>query len=208
MYVYYLGAITSPRPIRGDDLGRVEVTIGAATQWLSQAYLHVDSISASGNYVLVDLSDTTGYPHTADANLFLKKLILDAETIGDGEFNLYVGVVKENDGQDGSVDWLHVFHMTTPEDGTDGVRRVAETVDFCTGGDPRGISLIVSGGALSSVVTNKSQDDSPFWKNDTARSSPAGTSIPGVGDLVVWLDEIAGAGGIEFGLSALYSTET
>ncbi len=208
MYVYYQGSITSPRPLRGDDDGRAEITIGAASQWLSQAFLHVDSVSASGNYVLIDLSDTANFPHTATANLFLKKLILDAEVIGDGEFKLYVGVVKENDSIDGSVDWLHIFHLTTPEDGADGVRRVADTVDFCPGGDPRGISLIVSGGALSSIVTNASQDDTLFWKDDQARTSPAGTSIPGVGDLVVFLEEVAGAGAIEFGLTALYSTET
>ena len=190
----------------GDTSRRGVISIGAATQWLNQAYLHVDSISASANYVLVDLSDTTNFPHSETANLFLKKLILDTETIDDGEYNLYVGVITENDSEDGSVSWLHTFHLTTSEEGADGTRRIAETVDFCPGGDPRGISLIVSGDALSSIVTNKTQADSPFWKNDTSRTSPAGSSIPGVGDLVVFLEEIS-AGAIEFGLSALYSTE-
>jgi hypothetical protein len=146
------------------------------------------------------------YPHTETSRLWLRKLILDAEVIEDGLFNLHVGAVKENDGTDGSVDWIHVFHMTTVQNPTDSTGIHREQIDF-TAGDPRGLCLAAASSALTYVVSNDSMDNSSYWQNTASLTSPAGTSAPAAGDLVAYLEVPSGTGKLTFNLSALYSTD-
>lgn len=205
MYVYVDGDVADPRPLRGDGLGRAEVTIGAAAHWLYQAMLNTSvtvSETISEAYTMVDLSDSVNYPHTATDAVWLKKLILDAEVQNSGHFKLYLGVMTEADGTDGSVKWIHVFHIETDT-------IVRETIDFCQGGDTRGLGLAVSGGAPTYVVSDTGHTDDQRWKTGVALTSPAGSSQCGAGDLVLYLERVGGvaAGEMEFSLTALYSTE-
>ena len=190
-----------------DPAGRTRVSLDRAAHWLVQATLQDLTASESTPYVLVDLSDSVNFPHTATSKVWLKKLLLNCEIESDGRYIVHVGIVKENDGTDGSADWIYVFHLETVDNATDSTGRFSDTVDFCQGGDPRGICLEVSGGALLYVVTNASQDGNANWQNDVARASPVGTSNPGVGDLVVYVEETSGTGTLPFTITALYATE-
>jgi hypothetical protein len=184
----------------------MEVVLGGAADWLYHALLKEDTISVSQAFVVVDLSDSTNFPHTETSRIWLRKLILDAEVIEDGAFNLHVGAVKENDGTDGSVDWIHVFHMTTVENPTDSTSIHRQQIDF-TAGDPRGLCLAAASSALTYVVSNDSMDNSVYWRNTASLTSPAGTGAPGVGDLVAYLEVPSGTGKLTFNLAALYSTD-
>lgn len=202
----------TPRTLGDADAGALALNaegrliIAAATEQLLASFNVVDA-SANTPYVLVDLSDSSNFPHSNTTSIRLKKLLLDAEITGDGDFNLHVGVVKENDGTDGSVDWLHTFHMEHVGNADDDTEHRQETIDFCAGGDPAGLNLVVSGGALTYVLTGDTQASNVNWQNDVARTSPAGTSNPGTGDLVAWLEWTNASGGISFTLSAVYTTE-
>lgn len=170
--------------------------------------LGVEAVAADTPYVLVDLSDTTNFPHTKTTEIHLLGLVLSAEKAGDGVYDIWVGAVTENDGTDGSATWCHVFHLESVLNPTDSTDRFNGQVDFTLGGgNPQGINLNVTGGALTAFAGNQTQADDGNWQNDTNRTSPVGaTTLPGVGDLVCWVEEVSGTGTIDFSLTAIYET--
>jgi hypothetical protein len=170
------------------------------------ASLGAEAVAASTPYVLVDLSDTTNFPHN-DANfLNLLGLVLHTEKASDGVYDIWVGVVIENDATDGSAKWFHVFHLEHVDNTTDSTDRFAQTIDFTLGGaNPDGVNCKIASGAATYIVTNQQQAANGNWQNDTNRASPVGsTTKPGVGDVVVWVEEVSGTGTLDFVLSAIY----
>lgn len=172
------------------------------------ANLGLEAVAASTPYVLIDLSDATNYPHTPVNYVNLLALLLNAEKAGDGVYDLWVGAVTENDDTDGSVNWLHVFHLQHVANNTDSTDRFAQNVDFTLGGaNADGLRCEISSGAQVGFVGNQVQANSANWKNDTNRVSPVGaTTKPGVGDIVVWVEKVSGTGTLDFSLTAIYET--
>lgn len=173
------------------------------------ALLGVEAVAASTPYVLVDLSDTTSFPHEETGEIHLLGLNLECEKATDGVFDIWVGVLTENDATNGSVTWIKTFHLETSGNPTDSSDRYHADIDFTLGGrNPQGANLLVSGGATPHIISNLSQADNVNWQNDENRISPAGsTTKPGVGDLVVWVEEVTNGGTIDFALTAIYETQ-
>jgi len=168
--------------------------------------LGAEAVAASTPYVLVDLSDTTNFPHTVTTELHLLGLILSAEKASDGVYDVWVGVVTENDATNGSVTWVHCFHLESVINATDSTDRFHTSVDFTLGGrNPEGVNLVVVSGALTNFASNLTQADNVNWQNDTNRASPVGsTTKPGTGDIVVWVEEVSGSGTLDFCLTGIY----
>jgi len=171
--------------------------------------LGVEALDASTPYVLVDLSDSDNFPHGEAfvGEIHLLGLYLNGDQASDGAFDLWVGVVTENDGTDGSVQWIWTHHAESVSNPTDSAGHICCSIDFTLGGqNPEGINCLVTAGALTHFVGNQSQANSVNWQNDTARVSPVGTSKPGVGDLVLWVEETTNGGTIDFSMHAIYET--
>ncbi len=176
------------------------------------AVLGAEGIDASTAYVLVDLSDATNYPHTKTGEVHLLGLTVDSETHSDGIFDIWIGVITEVDATNGTADWIHVFHLENVVDATDDVGRFAQQLDFTLGGSkPNGLNCVIVSGAMTRIVTNQQQAGHVNWQTDTGLASPVGaaagaTGKPGVGDLVVWVEEVTNGGTIDFSLKASYET--
>ena len=168
--------------------------------------LGAEAAAASTPYVLVDLSDTTNFPHGNTTELHLLGLDVMAEKASDGVYDIWVGVVTENDADDGSVTWVRCFHLESVHNPTDSTDRFHASEDYTRGGTvPQGINLVVVSGALTKFASNLTQADNANWQNDTNRTSPVGaTTKPGVGDLVVWVEEVGGAGTLDFCVTVTY----
>jgi len=173
----------------------------------------IAAVAATTGYVLVDLSDTTNYPHSATTEIYLLGLGIVAEKASDGDFNITVGVVIENDATNGSMKGVAEFDLSHLDNSTDSTDRfVFPFVDFTLGGaNQEGINLNVTSGALTRAVSNVTDADNTIWQNDTGLASPVGaaagaTGKPGVGDLVLLATENAGTGTLDFAITALYST--
>lgn len=165
------------------------------------AVLQAEGVAASTPYVLVDLSDTTNFPHSHTGAVVVKNLRLHAEKAADGVYDIWVGVVSENDATDGTADWFHVFHLQASGNPTDSTDRFAQQISY-----PSGLNTYVVGGALQQFVTNIQQAGHTNWQNDVYRTSPAGTVQPAVGDIVMWVEEVSGTGTIDFFVSIDYDT--
>jgi hypothetical protein len=175
-------------------------------------HLGAEAVAASTAYVLVDLSDTTNFPH-ADTNwLNLLGLHLNAELQSDGVFDIWVGVIYEVDAENGSAEWLHCFHLEAADNATDSTGHREQSVDFTLGGgNPDGINCQVNSGGTGLVyfVSNQEQAGNANWQTDTGLASPVGaaagaTGKPGAGDIVIWAEEVADAGTLDFSLTAIY----
>jgi len=168
--------------------------------------LGLQAVAASTAYVLVDLSDVTNFPHSLANWLDLLALELNAEKASDGVFDIWIGVVLENDGTDGSVQWIHVWHLEANGNPTDSTDRFVDCVDFAHGGmTPDGIICKVVSSAMPFFAGNQVDADNVLWQNDVNLTSPVGaTTKPGAGDVVVWVEEVSGTGTIDFSVSAWY----
>lgn len=168
--------------------------------------LGVEALADSTPYVLVDLSDVTNFPHSDTIELHLLGLDIMAEKASDGVFDIWIGVVTENDATDGSVTWARVFHLESVHNPTDSTDRFHASEDYTRGGSvPEGINLNVTSGALTKFASNLAQANNVNWQNDTNRTSPVGaTTKPGVGDLVMWVEEVSDTGTIDFCVTVTY----
>ena len=179
-------------------------TIRPLTLWM--AALGAEAVAATTNYVLIDLSDVTNFPHLFVNRVILHNLRLHGEKAADGAYDIWVGVVTRVDATNGDVSWIHVFHLEASGNPTDSTDRFAQEQAF----GPTDLGIV--GGAAVSFVTNQSEVTNTAWQTDVGLASPVGaaggaTGKPGVGDVVVRVEEVSGAGTIDFVLSADYDTE-
>ena len=174
--------------------------------------LGAEAVSASTGYMLVDLSDTTNYPHTKTNELHLLGLHLSAEKAGDGVYDIWVGTVWEVDATNGSALWADVFHLEHVANATDSTDRLCVSRDYTLGGAvPDGINCQVNSGGTGLTAFRGQQKlaDSTVWQTDVGLASPVGaaagaTGKPGAGDLVVYVEEVSGTGTIDFSITATY----
>lgn len=168
--------------------------------------LGVEGVSADTAYLLVDLSDTSGFKHTKTNELHLLGLKFNSEKASDGVYDFWVGVVKEVDATNGSVQWVHVFHLEAVGNPTDSTDRFAQDIDFTQGGGiPNGINLAIASDATLHFVGNQAQDDNVAWQTDVTLVNPTGSNVaPGQGDLVAWAEEVSGSGTLDFSCTVIY----
>ena len=181
---------------------------------LSQAFyasLGAEGIDASTPYVLIDLSDISIFPNphvggNKTQNINLLSLSINAETHTTGVFDVWVGVIYEVDATNGSARWFHVWHMEEDTNATDSAGRFADQVDY-TLGNPEGLNCLVNdaGDGLVYQASNQEQAGNTNWQTDVTLTASSGTAVaPGVGDIVVWVEEVTTGGTIDFNITALY----
>ena len=64
---------------------------------------------------------------------------------------------------------------------------------------------MVAGGATPRLVSSNT-DANARWQTDVALASPVGTSAPGVGDLVMYVEEVTDGGTVDIGITVIYET--
>ena len=169
------------------------------TKW---AFLRAAAVAADTGYILVDLSDSTNYPHTATGRIRLYSLTLDLEfnTDGTGTGTLMIGVVTEVDGTNGSVDWFWArdFNLLVDE-------HYDKQLQFPNGMD---LEVDVSGETSDNLITATVDSGQTTWQTDVILTSPlTGGGVSGQGDLVVFWNEVADGATINISILAEYITE-
>jgi len=170
----------------------------------------ITGITDTTPYVLVDLSDTVNFKHGDVNAIILRDIFIEGYTTAtDGVWQVLIGVVVENDGTDGTAEWiigpLLSYH-------TSGQTVFSNHYSFTHDdeGSSEGLNLKVDtdNDTLKWFLTNNKDADSVSWQNDTNRVSPAGTTTkPGVGDLVMLVTEVGGAANFAGAVTVIYDTE-
>lgn len=155
-------------------------------------------IAVDKAYLLVDLSDTTNWPHSAANEIILKSITTQGTVSGAHRWQLSVGVVIENDATDGTAAWV------------DGRQLIALSSVFVPSQQAfaeGGLNLRVASGALTYGVAS-SHSELTSWQNDTHITATVGTSgTVAAGDLVILADEITDGSTMRFGVCVNYDTE-
>lgn len=164
--------------------------------------LAVDGIAADTGYQVIDLSDTTNFPHGRTDRLIVKAIQFDGtiSDTGGGEFVVYVGVVTECDSTDGSMTALRKWDVK-PIGGAHTYHE--QQWPFA------GVDCKVVSGALQFFAGNSTVADNAAWKNDAGIQNINGTAAgnPGVGDLVAYVDEVVNGSTLRLRIGVAYDTE-
>jgi hypothetical protein len=172
--------------------------------------LSKEAISASKYYILIDLDDQDNYKHPLVSAVKIQKLIVEAEKASDGQFDVWVGVLRENDGTDGSVDWFQPMHIEAVGNPTDSTDRYTRTFDYTDERDLEGIDCSISGGRLNRFKSDANSGNKIELRTDAGNldNAAGGTAkSASVGDVVVWVEMTGGTGTIDLALTCKYSTE-
>ena len=164
-------------------MGRYKVNLNAA------------DVASTTRYVLVDKSDTSGFPHSADEPLRLDKLIIHADkAAAAGAWVIRIGVVEEVDASNGSVTFFVVIPLQD-------IQSIISVIDLSTI-KRDGWSMEES---TAHMVGSSDVDGSTDWQNDVNLTNPAGTTgAPGAGDIVVEVVEVDGTTTLTFSITAEY----
>ena len=174
------------------------------------AILQIEAVAASTGYVLVDLSDTTNYPHDNTTAIEVLGIQASVETHGDGIFDLWIGCISEVDADNGSADWFEVLHCQNRDNASDDSGHYDFVRDYTLGGvNPKGIYTLMVSETHPHYITNITQDGNSTWQTDTGLASPAGaaagaTGKPGAGDIVMWAEEVTNGGTLDFCIKVFY----
>lgn len=171
------------------------------------AVLEKPDLAADEGFILVDLSDTTNFPHSETGKIRVYTIDINierGEAAASGEYLVYIGTIIEVDATDGSTTWLLVLHEEVDDQSTDDIAARHFRYHW-----PGGIDLEVSGGAMVNVISNVGDSGETTWQTDVNLDSPVGdaSSPSGVGDLCMWVDESGGTGSLSICVTVEYITE-
>lgn len=162
------------------------------------------ALTADQGFVLIDLSDTTNFPHknhTGKIRLYGYDLHVEGDTNATGL--IHIGVIREVDATNGSTTWLKTHRIYADTDGTDSTKHWDYVVRM------PGLDLEVNGATdlLVNVLGNAGHSGDVTWQTDVSLDSPRGVAsvAPQDGDLVLYLDWTAG--NLYFSITVYYRAE-
>jgi hypothetical protein len=171
------------------------------------AVLEKPDLTADEGFILIDLSDTTNFPHSETGKIRVYTIDINierGESAASGEYLVYIGTIIEVDATDGSTTWLLVLHEEIDDQATDGVAARHFRYHW-----PGGVDLEVSSGAMVNLISNVGDANDVTWQTDVSLDSPVGdaSSPSGTGDLCMFVDESGGTGSLSICVTVEYITE-
>lgn len=165
-----------------------------------RSYISYDAgeagIDATTRRILIDLSDTTNFPHTKTDHLVIKSLSWQASTSTADSWVVRGGVIRENDATNGTVSWIfsdHIGHAVSARPRTSGL-------SF-----PFGMNLKNGGTILTFFRAGDETAGSTVWDNDQVKTTSLGdTVLPAPNDLVLELIELESGSSLFFNILIEY----
>jgi hypothetical protein len=142
------------------------------------------TLNSSTSTVLVDLSDTTRWPHKETGEVNISAIRVDVDKIAASSGTIKIGVVNAVDIASGTVTWVWGREFGKNVSNSD--------VSFVANYVPTFLRLKVNpptypaDGVLPYVLSNDVTTDSTVYQSDVTLTAASGTSVaPGVGDVLV-----------------------
>lgn len=163
--------------------------------------------TASTSAVIIDLSDTTNYPHKETGYVVVDSIRIQVDKAAASTCTVRVGVVNFVNSSTGSVTWFATNENLLNVSNTDndpllhyGMFPIKLYVTRAATADTQG--------GTPFLLSNETTNGSTTYQNDVALPSPilSGSSRPGVGDVVIDINKTATAA-ITFGVEISYHTE-
>lgn len=152
-------------------------------------------IDADTAYLLIDLSDTTLWPHSDTATVLLEGYRLQGTVSGAHEWHLSLGVVTENDATNGTAEFIAQRMLISVSGAFDSNYHWASPLDMWVEDD-----------SLLYVSTNMTETTTT-WQNDVGITATVNvTGLVAAGDIVLLVDEITSGSTVDFGICVEYDT--
>jgi hypothetical protein len=152
------------------------------------------SISASQDFIIVDISDTTNYPHVNTTYIHLENLGINIDADATADYEIQIGFLENVDATDG--DFYGLYHI-------DGSKKVGQNYDSFLQLYPNGPRMRSESVVSSTISTNDTAFQTDVNLATTLDPSTADTPS-GSGDMVVRIT--MNAGSISLILSGSYHT--
>jgi len=154
-------------------------------------------VDADAWFLLVDLSDRVNYPHVRTDRIILKSIRIAGDLSDAKHWHWQVGVVTAVDAAGTDVEWL-----------MGGARNRLAQFDERWELPEHGLSLEVINGTVDSLATNMVTTTVEITTGTYLSTclTISGT-LPGVGDLILHLDEISDTATLDFFITTGYDTE-
>lgn len=155
------------------------------------ATINIDDIALTTGYMLVDLSDTTNWPHTPTGHINLLYLLFNLDPDTNFRGDIAIGFLSNVDGNNGDFNLLHEIHLDKKAE-----PEVIVEMNFGS----FGVSLQTNHWFGPTTLNDAT------WQTDVNLRGPDGTTeFPaGNGDLVMLVTRSAGE--ISIGLTVGYVT--
>jgi len=162
-----------------------------------QTHLYTEVITDTW-YILVDLSDTTNYPHAQTNSVILKEQHLAGDLSAAVHWQIQIGVVTELDATDGTIEFFH------------SAARVRSGQFFQAWDMPEhGLNLLIASDAPQFFITTEMTTSVAITSTAMISSAlPASAGgYPAVGDVVLFLDADDEHSTLHLSVDTLYDTE-
>lgn len=133
--------------------------------------------------IAIDLSDTTNWPHKETGEINISAIRVDIDKVAASSATVKLGVVNFVNSSTGSVTWFYGREFSKNVSNTD----VSHVVNYA----PNFMKLRVNPGSNDDngttpyLFSNDTTNGSAIYQNDVFLPSPLGNDKPGVGDIIL-----------------------
>lgn len=154
-------------------------------------HLDIENISATTGFMIIDLSDTTNWPHTNTGHIALEKLAININPTTAFRGDIELGFLVDVDATDGDFKRIYTYHLD---------QQASEIVDQLP--FPGGLDLKVAEWFGPTTANDTT------WQTDVNLQGPDARSVypSGTGDFVMKIVPTAGA--VDVALLTFYETRT
>lgn len=158
------------------------------------------AVTTSTAAIVVDLSNTTNWPHRNTGSIDVAGIWVDFDRTGTSTSTVKVGVVNAVDSSSGTITYFWVSNNTTNHAATPG-----PTTPTLGGSLIR--ALVSSNGTTPYILSNNKHTASTLYQTDVTLPTANGTFVaPAAGDIVIFIDGNA-TNAVTATVHLLYSSE-
>jgi len=151
--------------------------------------------TASTSTILIDLSDTTNYPHKRTTSIDISHINISLDKASTSSGTLKIGVITAISATNADVSFFSGIDFANATETY--IERKEDIV-------PSTIRTLVKGGSVSFILTNDtSLADTAFQTDVLLDTAAGGTANPAIGDIVVQVTR-TGTELLSFNIQALY----
>ena len=162
-----------------------------------------DGINASTSVILIDLSDSTNFPHSQTGYANITNLRVNVDKVAGSTMTIKVGVLSAVSGTVGTVEW---FYSKILDADTVGTHQV-ENINYAPGVIR---TYVNSSGATPYILSSDATTGSTVYQTDVGlptTNATGGAVFPAVGDIILRVDYEVGAAASDITVEGMYFTK-
>jgi len=140
--------------------------------------------SVSTNTILIDLNDTTNFPHKETGELNLDYIRLGIDKLAASTGTVKLGIVNMVNVTTGSVTWMWSVEFSTNASNTN-IQENTNLLPVFLKCRVNPASTADIDGSTPYILSNDKTTQSTTYQTDVALPTPVGNAFPGVGDILL-----------------------